>query len=205
MIASASAYLALEKTMKEPPTDDAGRGIDRPDPRHFTDGSDPPMTSSQYTNGEDHNFISALRSLIDRVRIGWVVSMVIISFVGHLLMSLIANGWILSVAKSSDIVDLRKDIEVSTAAFRADLAKHSSEITTIQSQNLALGNLIASQAAALARLEEGQRGISARLDVWRKPPCVIQAGSPGGPAPQPHYHQKAKKKSEGGFLSFATH
>ena len=202
LIPSASAYLAVMRDPDEPKN--AGHDPDH-SPRLAIHGVDPPMTSPKtFINGDDKSFIPALKALIDRVRTGWVVATIIVSFVGHMLVSLVMNGWIMSPAKTADLDALSLRIEATSTSTKAELSRQTAEIKTIENQNLALGNLIATQTTALARLEEGMRGVHARLDDWRSQPQVIKAGSPSVPPPPPHYHQKANKKAGDGVLGIFT-
>ena len=104
-----------------------------------------------------------------------------------------------SQAKTTDIDALSLRLEASTAAVRREIETAAATLRAEHANSLSL------QAVTLARIEEGMKGLNARLDDWRAQPQVMNAGSPARPAPPPHARQKAQKKASDGFLSFAAH
>ena len=132
-------------------------------------------------NGVDRSFWPALRVLVERVRGGWIAFCLIISVVAHLATSAFVGGWLIAPAKTTD---------VDALSLRMELAG-------LSVGNLAIGNVLAQHGAALARIEEGLKGINVRFNDYR-------ASAPAVPAPPPHRARPSAKKRDDGVLSILT-
>lgn len=170
-------------------------------------------TNNAEANGVDRSFWPAIRVLVDKVRTGWIVFCVVSTFVLNIVGNMFVHGWIIAPAKQSDVdaltlrleastTSLRKDMEASTALIRGDLAKNTGDLADMSKQHNALALALAAQGANISRLDEGVKGVNARLDDFRQP-VVKTAGAPAAPSPPPHRKPRsATKREEPGFTLF---
>jgi hypothetical protein len=95
-------------------------GSHRSPPHAATHGDNPQMASDTYAapNGHDKNYFPALYELSHRIRLGWIVAVVLISGFTHLLGGLVVNGWLSVPAKETDMHEVKIELTAASKELR---------------------------------------------------------------------------------------